>query len=303
VENFPGATIAKKIVSMTFISEPQILKKHVEYLANIQPPRSYSHPKGMQKAAQYVIDEFKKGGLHPEEQKFQVDGTTYKNISVLIGPPKGRRFVIGAHYDVAGDQPGADDNASGIAGILELARVLAPRQLQLSHPVELVAYALEEPPDFGSPQMGSYHHAKSLREKNIEVEVMIALEMIGYYSEEKGSQNYPLSAMKLFYPSKGHFISLVGRNGEKEILNRIASIFRKYSKIPLETLASPFMMTGLDLSDHSNYWTFDFPAVMMTDTAFMRNPNYHTLQDTPETLNYEKMAEVVRGLYAAILDY
>jgi Zn-dependent M28 family amino/carboxypeptidase len=288
---------------MEVLVSPRDLQSHVKFLAEIQPPRNFENPESMKKAAAYIFDEFKKAGLQPREQKFKVQGKEYKNIGILMGPQKGKRLVIGAHYDVAGSQPGADDNASGIAGLLELARLLARKQIQLTRPIELVAFALEEPPIFGTTDMGSHFHAESLYRSGVKVELMISLEMIGYYSEAKGSQNYPVPLMKFFYPNRGHFISLVGRNVEKEHIQKIAASYKKSGvKVPMETLASAFMVTGVDLSDHSNYWRYDFPAVMVTDTAFMRNPHYHTDKDLPETLDYGKMAEVVKGLHFAILD-
>ena len=192
---------------------------------------------------------------------------------------------------------GADDNASGIAAMLELAGLLKSIESKLKNRFILVAWPLEEPPFFASESMGSFHHAKLLKQKETKVELMISLEMLGYYSDEIGSQKYPLARMRETYPSKGNFIAIIGRPFEQEIVTEIHQSFKESKLIPTESLVAPPLVTGVDFSDHRNYWIHGYNAIMLTDTAFLRNPNYHQATDTPDTLNYKKMAAVVKSLF------
>ncbi len=259
------------------------------------------HSESLKKAANYIFQGFKNHGLTPERQKFEVLGNTYENIIASAGPKEGIRMIVGAHYDVCGEQPGADDNASAVAGLLEMARFAKLHESKLPHRVDFVAYALEEPPFFGTTNMGSYVHAKFLHENNIRVRGMICLEMIGFFTNKKRSQRYPLSLMRLFYPSKGDFIGVVGNFGSASLLKQL-SHHLKSASIKVETLKAPSFLTGVGYSDHLNYWKFGYEAVMVTDTAFYRNPNYHAHSDTIETLDFGKMQEVVKGICWALVN-
>ncbi|TGL60605.1 M28 family peptidase [Leptospira sarikeiensis] len=280
----------------TYLIHPNDLKNHVIALASIYPYRNYQNPDSLNKTAEYIRKKLLSYGLSPKEQVFQVREVTYKNLEFEIGPTSEKKIVIGAHYDVAGDQQGADDNASGVAALLELAKILKLQEKNLKYRVHLVAYTLEEPPYFRTESMGSFKHAKSLRDKNEEIELMISLETIGYYSEEKGSQDYPVWPLSWIYPSQGNFIALVGRNKESEYLSLLKKVYNSKTTIPCESIAAPESLSGIDFSDHLNYWKFNYKAIMITDTAFLRNKNYHETSDLPETLNYDKIAEVIRGL-------
>ena len=253
------------------------------------------------RVAAYVSGEFERAKGRVAEQPFDVGGRTYRNVSALFGPETGERIIVGAHYDTAGALPGADDNASGVAGLLELARVLGDADLLVQ--VELVAFTLEEPPFFRSEYMGSSVHARSLERQEVKVRVMFSLEMIGCFTDAPDSQDYPVSILKAFYPSRGNFIAVVGRLGQASIGRRVKRAMRGASPLPVRSINAPRSIPGVDFSDHLNYWNAGYDAVMITDTAFYRNPNYHTARDTHDTLDYERMAMVVRGVHAAVLAF
>ncbi len=277
--------------------DPARLEAHVRALVGFAP-RDETHPENLDRAAAYIRDEMREAGGAVEDQAFAIRGVTYRNVIAHFGSPARERIVIGAHYDAAGPFPGADDNASGVAALLELARLLGRNPL--SAHVELVAFTLEEPPHFTSPAMGSAVHAKSLKARGIAVRAMIALEMLGYFTDAPGSQEYPLPILKLFYPTRGNFIGVVGKLGQGKLVRRVAKAMRRATPLPVRSICAPTSLHGVDFSDHRSYWDSGYEAVMITDTAFYRNPNYHTESDTPETLDYGRMARVVEGVWAAV---
>lgn len=211
--------------------------------------------------------------------------------------------MVGAHYDVYSDTPGSDDNASGIAGILELARILSRENPKLDYRIDFVAYTLEEPPFFRTENMGSAKHAQYLKENNINLIGMISLEMIGFFSNKKNSQNYPIPLFKLFYPSEANFIAIIGKFEKQSFVKKIKKNMLQNSDIIVKSINAPNTIKGMDFSDHLNYWSQGYNAVMVTDSSFYRNPNYHLESDTFEKLNFEKMSEVIKGLYFAIINY
>lgn len=247
----------------------------------------------------YIQREIRPYAQSVRVQEYPVRNQKYANLITNIGPTDAEMIVIGAHYDVCGDQPGADDNASGVAGLLLLAKYLSENKTTLRYNYELVFYTLEEPPYFRTEFMGSAVHARSLRDKGVRVKYMLSLETIGYYSDEKGSQSYP-AMLGWFYPSEGNFIAAVGRMADGNLLGEFKTGFQKNSSLKIITLAAPAFVTGIDFSDHLNYWAMGWNAAMITDTAFMRNHNYHEATDTPDTLDYGKIAQVVRGVYGAV---
>jgi Zn-dependent M28 family amino/carboxypeptidase len=279
--------------------EPARLEAHVRMLSGTLSPRDAAHPEGMERAAAYVRSEFARAGAAVSEQPFDVGGKTYRNVIAAFGPEAGERVVVGAHYDTAGPLPGADDNASGVAGLIELARLLAKSPPRLR--VELVAFALEEPPFFRTRHMGSAVHARSLKEQGAPVRGMISLEMIGYFSEREGSQRLPSPLLKAVYPTRGDFITVVGKMDQGPLARLVKRAMRGAAPLPVYSVNAPRAVPGIDFSDHLNYWDAGYDAVMVTDTAFFRNPNYHTPDDTPDTLDYGRMAMVVRGVYEAVL--
>jgi Zn-dependent M28 family amino/carboxypeptidase len=278
------------------------IKRHLEVLTATPEFRNYRNVISLNICAEYILKEFEKIGLETSVQEFTAVKNVYKNIIGTAGDSRNKTVVIGAHYDVCGDQEGADDNASGVAGLIELARAVKSREKELNYYVIFAAYALEEPPFFRTEKMGSYVHARALHEKKAEIELMISLEMIGYFSDKRGSQKYPLPFMELFYPDKGNYISVVSDMNSKKYLEPIKNAFLTASKIPCETLASPSFIRGLDSSDHRSFWKFGYKAVMITDTAYYRNHDYHRTTDTLDKIDPEKIAEVVKGLAAFILD-
>ena len=235
-----------------------------------------------------------------ERQTYSVLGREVENIIASIGPEDAERVIVGAHYDTFGNQRGADDNASGVAGLIALAKLLKEHEHRLTRKVELVAFTLEEPPFFRSENMGSYVHAKNLSDTKVKVRAMIALEMIGFFSNEKGSQDYPLSLLHLFYPDEGDFIGVVSNMSSRRLKSEFRDLMSK-SDIKVRSLSAPAWLAGIDFSDHLNYWKFGYDSIMVTDTAFYRNKNYHQATDTIDTLDFTKMSEVVRGLFYGVL--
>tara|TARA_B110001454_G_scaffold219179_1_gene250741 strand:+ start:24278 stop:25138 length:861 start_codon:yes stop_codon:yes gene_type:complete len=282
-------------------SDQYNLRHHVEILAAAKPARTFKNPEALETAADYISGKIEEYGLVSKKMGFVVNDKTYYNVVTHLGPSDGEAIVIGAHYDAFDELPGADDNASGVAGLLELARMLAPMNDKLKRPVILVAYSLEEPPNFRTENMGSFVHAQMMKNQGRSIKLMISLEMIGYFKDESGSQDYPIPGLSFLYSSTGNFISIVGRYEEWSIIRDIKSRFMSATDLPVYSANISKNIPGVDYSDHANYWDQGFPAVMITDTAFMRNPNYHEKTDTPETLNYRLMSEVVNGVYAVIV--
>jgi len=276
------------------------LKKTVNFLAEEIGSRGYLESEALKKTTDYIKSELTSYGYAVATQPYIYKDRTYENIFV---EKQGRKMpdkviVVGAHYDTVTGTPGADDNASGIAGILELARLLADEPLDMS--VQFVAFALEEPPLFRSRFMGSYVYARSLKRTGKSVEGMICLEMIGYFTDEPGSQVYPLPFFRWIYPTTGNFITLVSNLRSKGFLKRIKVGFEIGTNLPVETLSTVSFVPGVDFSDHRSFWKFGYNAVMVTDTAFYRNPNYHEKGDVPAMLDYKRMGDVVEGLKSAI---
>lgn len=275
------------------------LRTHVKKLAIDYTPRNFQRLQNLNASARYISGEFKRAGGRVSEQFFKVEGETYRNVIVSFGPESGSRIVVGAHYDACGETPGADDNASGVAGLIELAHLLG--RAELEHPVELVAYSLEEPPFFATGNMGSAHHAAALRQAGVDVRAMICLEMIGYFRDEKGSQRFPSSILKLFYPDRGNYIAVVGGYSDRKLLRLVKASMRGATDLPVHAMCAPRNYGGIDLSDHRNYWNNGYHALMVTDTSFYRNPGYHGIADTPDNLDYERMARVVEGVFEAVV--
>lgn len=277
------------------------LARHVRTLAITLHPRSVDNLPNLERAADYVLAQLRATGADTAEQLVEADGKQFRNLIARFGPRDGPVIVIGAHYDSCGDTPGADDNASGVAGLLELARLLA--HTPPKHAVELVAFTLEEPPFFRTESMGSYWHARELNRLNREVRLMLSLEMIGFYRDGAKTQAYPVSALKLLYPDEGNFIGIIAPLGDFTATRRVKGLFQGASDLPVVSINAPRTLQGVDFSDHASYWHFGMPAMMITDTSFFRNPNYHEAGDTPQTLDYARMAKVVRAVHAVAMDY
>ncbi len=271
------------------------LQKDVTTLAATIGERNLDRYKNLQAAAQYVEDRFKSLGYAPEEQEFKAEGLSTKNIFVEIRGAQHPEeiVVVGAHYDSVYGCPGADDNASGVAALLEIAR-----ELQHSAPsrtIRLVAWTNEEPPNFQTPTMGSWVDAKRAHQHNEKIIEAVSLETLGTYTNAENSQHYP-AGLSLFFPSKGNFVGFVGNLSSRSLVRDSIGHFRKTTQFPSEGVAAPSGIAGIGWSDHWSFWQEGYPAIMITDTAPFRNPNYHKLSDTPEKLNYEPMARVVIGI-------
>ncbi|HWI40022.1 MAG TPA: M20/M25/M40 family metallo-hydrolase, partial [Verrucomicrobiae bacterium] len=211
----------------------------------------------------------------------------------------GGTVVVGAHYDTVPGSPGADDNASGVATVLELARRFRGRGGE--HTIRFVFFVNEEPPFFKGELMGSRVYARWLRSRGEKVVGMLSVESVGYFSDARGSQSYPFPNPGL-YPGTGNFIGFVSNLGSQPLLMRALRSFRGRGSIPSEGLAAPGLVAGTDWSDHASFWEQGFPALMVTDTAPFRNPHYHTAGDLPERLDFRRMAEVAEGLAAVVED-
>ncbi len=281
-------------------SDTAIILSHLKTLVETNGSRYYKDTTTLNAAADYIKTEFEKYSVSVSEQVYTYQGKTYKNIICSFDTTHSERIVIGAHYDVCDPLPGADDNATGVAGLLELARLLSDTSFKSDCRIDLVAYTLEEPPFFRSQMMGSYVHAKSMYDKGIKVRGMISLEMIGYFSDEKKSQEYPLGIFKLIYGRKGNFITVVQKTGGGKFVRQFKRKMKRKSPVETKGFKAPAWVTGVDFSDHLNYWNFDIPAMMITDTSFFRNKNYHTAEDTIEKLDLKRMALVIDGVFITL---
>ncbi|MBI2393772.1 MAG: M28 family peptidase [Deltaproteobacteria bacterium] len=282
--------------------DPARLEAHVRALAIDLHPRTHAAPAKLDAVADWI-----RRALSPhgpvEDQPFVVEGRTYRNVILRLGPgPENgtdERVIVGAHYDAALSLPGADDDASGVAGLIELAPLLAKAPLGVR--VDLVAWTLEEPPYFATPHMGSARHARALREAGVKVRAALSLEMIGAFSDAPGSQRFPAPGMSALYGDRGDFIAIVGRPSDRALLARVKAAMMGATDLPVRSLAAPAIVQGVDWSDHRSYWAEGWTAVMITDTSFLRNARYHTAADTPDTLDYRRMAKVVEGTFAAVV--
>ncbi len=275
------------------------LQRHVEHLSQRIGERHLWKNGSLNRAAKYIESVMRSHGYEVIEQSYACYGKTVSNLIVEKEGDEKRMLVVGAHYDTVPGTPGADDNASGVAGLLELARL--HRLSSGRQTLVFAAFANEEPPCFGSSAMGSMVYARDLKEKKAPVEAMISLEMIGYFSEET-IQKYPLPGMSLFYPKRGDYIGVVGNFHSSRYVSFFKRGIRRHSFIKSRSLVAPEFFGGINLSDNYSFWHYGFRAIMVTDTSFFRNRNYHLETDTIDTLDFDRMTEVVRGLYFTLLD-
>jgi hypothetical protein len=280
------------------------LKANVVSIVRNFPERSHLNPEILGRVAKHIEEMLKETSARVETKDFQVQddniriaglvGNMYANVYASYGPETGPRIVIGAHYDAVPGAPGADDNASGVAVLLELAKYLGKNAPSVR--VDLAAYTLEE-----TGLIGSAVHAKELRSNGVDVKAMISLEMLGYFSDEPKSQHYPLGLLKLLYPSRGNFICVVGKSGVGGLAKTLKKSLARTTPLPVESFtASASRANFIGRSDHKSFWGQGYEAVMLTDTAEFRNQYYHTLNDIPEYLDYWRMAMVTVGLERAI---
>ncbi len=271
------------------------LERHVETLCSNPAGRHYLEKQGLAAARDYIAGQFEASGYAVEFQSYEFDGDDYANLEVARS---GNRLadeiiVVGAHYDAVVGAPGANDNGSGVAALLELAQRFS--QVELSRTLRFVAFVNEEPPHFLSGSMGSEVYARRAARQGENIVAMFSLETIGYYRDEPGSQQYP-PPLNWFYPKQGNFIAFVGNLRSRGLVTRSLRAFREHARFPSEGIAAPAFIPGVDWSDHRSFWQQGYPAVMITDTAPYRYPYYHSPQDTPDKVYYERMVYVVDGL-------
>ncbi|HYL97336.1 MAG TPA: M28 family peptidase [Blastocatellia bacterium] len=295
----PAFSFRRRSTSGLGLADPELLERYVRVISTEFVPRDERHPEGLDRAARYIAAEFRQYSGRVREQVFELGGVEYRNVIASFGPENGERIVVGAHYDADGPFPGADDNASGVAGLLELARLLSLEPP--SGRIDLAAYSLEEVGDFQSGVYGSGVHARSLKDQGAKVKAMISLEMIGYFSDAPESQGYPIPGLRFIYPATGNFIAVVGKLDQPRLVRRIKhAMIGATRSLAVRSINAPTQLAGVTLSDHVNFWQAGYPAVMITDTAFYRNKAYHTAFDSWDRLDYDKMAEVIDGVFAAI---
>jgi hypothetical protein len=270
------------------------LRRHVEAIAS-RERNLINRPAELEKAARHIEFELFGFGYEVRAQRFTVDLDEVRNVEVEIagGARAAEIVVVGAHYDSGLGTPGANDNGSGVAALLELARLL--KGAAPARTVRFVAFVNEEPPFYRGDAMGSRHYARRCRERVEKVVAMFSLETIGYYSDQPGSQRYPFP-LSFFYPSRGHFLAFVSNLSSRGLLHESIASFRRHAAFPSEGVAAPAFIPGVDWSDHWSFWQEGYPALMVTDTAPYRYPHYHTAEDRPDKVNYEALARAVKGL-------
>jgi hypothetical protein len=288
-----------KIEHMKKASRTRMIRD-VQFLTGIHPPRNHENLRSLMKVVDHITSEIRLAGLEPMYQTWTAGGNEYRNVLCSYQPEKTKRLIIGAHYDVCADTPGADDNASAVAGLLETIRIVMAEQPVLDYGIDFVAYCLEEPPYFGTKQMGSYIHASSVAHNRENIIGMICYEMIGYFSDVPGSQKFPDARLAKLYPTTGNFIMAVGAERYKAFNDMVFNGMRMNAGIDVQKISFPEGYGLAEMSDQRNYYRFDIPAMMINDTSFYRNPHYHMLTDTLETLDPHRMAEVVNSLIMAL---
>ena len=299
--NMPGVTISTSLLPLTEVQRElsSRLEQHVVKLAGEIGERNYSVPKAYHEAADFIADAFQKSGLVPYEEELG-DKLQYRNIiAEQYGTSRPEEVIIvGAHYDTVWLSSGADDNASGVAVMLEISRQLKTKQL--ARTIRFVAFANEENPHFLTKNMGSLFHAKRSYEREDKIIAMLSLEMLGYFSDEVDSQSYP-SPLSWFYPNKANFVAFVSDFSSRKLLKKSIDIFRESMTFPSEGLTAPVaLIPDVRRSDQAAFWRYNYPAFMVTDTAAYRYNGYHNAKDVPDRLDYDSMARVTTGLIAVL---
>jgi Peptidase family M28 len=285
-----------------------LLRRHIEAIASRE--HNVAHYDELEKSARYIETTLESYGYAVNRQSFDADdfvagSKSVRNIEVVIEPRDGtsapETLVVGAHYDSAGGAPGANDNGTGTAAVIELARLLGDLKGSATRRIRLVLFVNEEPPYFQTEEMGSLQYASALAARNERVVAMYSLETLGYYSSESGSQRYPFP-FGLLYPDRGDFVAFVGMLDVRPLLRASIGSFRSHTQFPTIGGVAPASIRGIDWSDHWAFAQQGFPAIMLTDTALFRYPDYHTPTDTPDKVDMEKLARVVKGIERMIRD-
>jgi hypothetical protein len=293
----PGRSYAGVLPPLT-TAEAQLaarLQRHVRAVASA--PHNVAHPGRLEQSARYIESRLADMGYEVRRQPFRAGGQLVRNIEVVIEPAAADTptLVVGAHYDSYDEAPGANDNGTGTAAVIELARLLADLRGRSDLRIRLVLFVNEEPPFFQTPLMGSLVYAKRLKQSGEPVLGMFSLETLGFYSEREHSQHYP-APLGLLYPGKGDFVAFVGLTSSRALVRRTTRSFRALARFPSEGGTAPGFIQGIAWSDHWSFEQVGIPALMVTDTAPFRYPYYHNVQDTPDKVDYGKLARVVTGL-------
>jgi len=324
----PGKNISKAApLSPDEVTLREELRADVQKLAGDIGERNMWHYTQLNAAADFIEDSFSGAGLHPRRESYEIRGQACHNIEVEIPPQQDATsaeptaaeaavssgavasakaasppsiILIGAHYDSVFGSPGANDNGSGVAAMLALARRFAGKTTE--HTVRFVAFVNEEPPYFLGGDMGSFVYASRCKARGDKISAMISLETIGYFSDAPRSQTYPSPGLGVFYPRVGNFIGFVSNVHSRTLLRRVIALFRKHAKIPSEGAALPSFVPGVSWSDQWSFWRCGYPGIMITDTAPFRYPHYHSASDTPDKLDYDRFTLVVSGVEKVIED-
>lgn len=271
------------------------LETHVRAIAS--EPHNLAHPEALERSALYIEETLSRFGYDVRWQVFEVAGYQVRNIEIVLAPASGNAhtLVVGAHYDSADDVPGANDNGTGVAALLEMARLLRAQPLTPKLRLRLVFFVNEEQPYGKTENMGALRHARALAARDEKVTGMIALETLGYFSSIKGSQRLPFP-FNWLYSDQGNFVAFIGLPGARAFLGKAVAAFRSTGAFPATGTIAPASVEGADLSDHWAYHQIGVPALMITDTALYRNPFYHQPFDTPDTVDYASLARITQGM-------
>jgi hypothetical protein len=297
----PGKNISKAApLSPDEVTLREELRADVQKLAGEIGERNMRHYPQLNAAADFIENSFSRAGRHPRRDSYELQGQACHNIEAEIPGTSPQIIVIGAHYDSVFGSPGANDNGSGVAALLALARRFAGKPT--GQTLRFVAFANEEPPYFQTEQMGSLVYARRCKAHGDRISAMISLETIGYFSDAPRSQTYPSLGIGAFYPTTGNFIGFVGNVRSRTLLRRAISSFRQEAKLPSEGATLPSFISGVGWSDQWAFWQCGYPAFMITDTAPFRYPHYHEATDTPDKLEYDRFALVVSGVEKMIAE-
>ncbi|TAE58134.1 MAG: M28 family peptidase [Nostocales cyanobacterium] len=299
----PGNSYIGKIPPLTpsEINLKKLLQQDIQTLAVDIGVRNNNQYQKLNQAENFFINSFSQAGYKVQKQEYQIDNQSYYNIEVeKTGTTKPEEIiVVGGHYDTAYTSPGANDNGTGAAATLELARIFANKNTNRT--IKFVAFTNEEPPFFWTENMGSLVYAKKLKQQGKNIVAMLSLETMGYFNEQPGSQEYPYP-LNLIYPNQGNFISFIGDLKSSNLVKTAISSFRNHVKFPSQGTALPAYIPGVGWSDQWSFWQQGYQGIMITDTAPYRYKYYHTGDDTIDKIDFDKFTRVVNGLVSVISD-
>ena len=296
----PSIDGTEEVAGVSVQASRDLLTAHVETLAAEIGERNVFLPEALQAAADYIESEWRRQGYEVERQWYETHEMECANLEVTRTGTQAPEeiLLIGAHYDSVHGSPGANDNGTGVAALLELSRMFI--EVDPGMTVRLVAFVNEEPPFFYWNNMGSMIYAEAAKQRGDQIRGMVSLETVGYYSDEPGSQRYP-PLFKLFFPDQGNFIGFVSNFRSRSWLKETVEAFKTHSDIPEQHVAMFESVPGIGWSDHLSFWRQGWPALMITDTAPYRYPHYHTAEDTPDKVDYETLTRLTDGLFGTFV--